>query len=158
MRRGVFVCLLATACGDRPAVTPRPRETPPAEAASGPALLPYDQGAAEQPSRAATPRNPFRFARRRAAARAEDAGPPLPPADGLPELPLPLAQPPLRLLGVVTTDKGQRIAVISVGADLVLARSGEQVAGRFAVTAIGEESVELTDALVEATVIRLELP
>ncbi len=72
-------------------------------------------------------------------------------------LPLPLAQPPLRLLGFVTLTDGTRVAVLSVGSDLVMARVGEVVAGRFRVVSIGEEAVDLTDAVGERPV-RLALP
>jgi hypothetical protein len=60
-------------------------------------------------------------------------------------LPLPIARPPLRLLGLVTTWDGQKVAVISLGADLVLARTGEKFGARFAVTSIAEDGVEVTD-------------
>jgi hypothetical protein len=82
---------------------------------------------------------------------------PLPPPDGLPEVPLPIAAPPLRLLGIATRADGSRVAVMLVGGDLVLARQGERLASRYTVEAIGDESVELTDAVGERPM-RLDLP
>ena len=124
----------------------------------GPVLRQYTPGSGAIPP-AQSGRNPFRFAHRSASAAGNgEPLPPLPPPDGLPELPLPLAQPPLRLLGVVTEADGGRVAVISVGGDLVLARVGDRVAGRFSVTTIGEETVELTDTLAPDAPVQLALP
>jgi hypothetical protein len=67
----------------------------------------------------------------------------------LPELPLHLPDSNVRLLGIVggdTADAG-RTAILSVGGDLVLARNGETVAGRYRVVSVGEESVDLIDAV-----------
>jgi hypothetical protein len=103
-------------------------------------------------------RNPFMFGTRHATDRARmTAQAPLPPPDGLPMLPLPLATPPLRLLGFVTLTDGARVAVLTVGSDLVMARVGEVVARRFRVVEIGEQTVALTDAVGERPV-RLSLP
>ena len=158
MRRGsLLVCLLLGGCGQPPAQGAAAPGAPPAAPVDpGPSLQPYGPRTTAPGVAAAGSRNPFDYATR--AAGRPDRLPPLPPPDGLPELPLPLAQPPLRLLGLVTEDSGQRIAVIGVGADLVLARTGEQVAGRFSVTAIGEETVELADTLAGHRTLRLTLP
>ena len=104
-------------------------------------------------------RNPFRFGgpTRSVDATLTRAAQPLPPADGLPLLPLPLAQPPLRLLGVVTLTGGTKMAVISVGSDVLLAQTGETLVSRFRVGRIGEDTVELTDAVGERPM-RLALP
>ena len=104
-------------------------------------------------------RNPFRFAGsgQVEAGSGRSARTPLPPPDGLPVLPLPLAQPPLRLLGFVTLTDGTKVAVLSIGSDLVMARVGEVLAGRFRVAQIGEDAVELTDAVGDRP-IRLALP
>jgi hypothetical protein len=103
-------------------------------------------------------RNPFRFGGSTRSAGATVAPvAPLPPPDGLPLLPLPLAQPPLRLLGVVTLTNGAKMAVISVGSDVLLAQTGETLVSRFRVGPVGEDAVELTDAVGERT-IRLALP
>ena len=72
-------------------------------------------------------------------------------------LPLPLAQPPLRLLGLLTYADGGRVAVLSVGSDLVMARTGEVLANRFRVGSINEDSVTLIDAVGQRP-IRLALP
>jgi hypothetical protein len=148
-----LVGVSAAACeagADRPA----PRNPP---TASAPAAESLDQrlNAGDRPAPVASSRNPFRFAVREAARpRAER---PLPPAEGLPELPLPIATPPLRLLGIATRSDGSRVAVMLVGGDLVLARQGERLASRYTVSSIGDESVELTDALGERPM-RLDLP
>lgn len=81
----------------------------------------------------------------------------MPSPEGLPELPLPLAKPPLRLLGLVTLTDGARVAVILVGSDLTLARAGDLIGNRFRVNSIGDEAVELIDAVGQQP-IRLALP
>jgi hypothetical protein len=77
--------------------------------------------------------------------------PPLPPPEGLPELPLPVVGPQMRLLGIISGHETPpvRIAVLSVGADLVLARVGDAVAVRYKVEAISEDGVSLVDAAAE---------
>ncbi len=93
-----------------------------------------------------------------AAGSGQSARAPLPPPDGLPVLPLPLAQPPLRLLGFVTLTDGTKVAV-AVGRQ----RSGDGPRRRstspdaFVSPSIGEDAVELTDAVGERPV-RLALP
>jgi hypothetical protein len=72
-------------------------------------------------------------------------------------LPLPIAAPPLKLLGIATLADGARVAMLRVGADLVLAREGETVAGRYLVKAVSDDGVDLTDAIGERPV-RLDLP
>ena len=104
-------------------------------------------------------RNPFRFARpgRVDAGTRQALQPSLPPPEGLPMLPLPLAQPPMRLLGFVTMTDGTRVAVMSIGSDLTMIRVGETLAGRFRVSRIGEDAVELIDAVGDRPV-RFSLP
>jgi hypothetical protein len=77
--------------------------------------------------------------------------PPLPPPEGLPELPLPVVGPPVRLLGIITGRENPpvRTAVLSVGADLVLAHIGDAVAVRYKVEAISDDGVSLVDAAAE---------
>jgi hypothetical protein len=79
--------------------------------------------------------------------------PPLPPPDGLPELPLPMPMvgPPVRLIGIITGSERPpvRTAVLSVGADLVLAHVGDAVAVRYKVEAISDDGVSLVDAAAE---------
>lgn len=152
--------LLAVLVGAAAAGCDAVAERPPSRARSTappPPVEAFDQRLAsrEQPPPVSSNRNPFRFGvsepGRRPAVR------PLPPPDGLPEVPLPLAAPPLRLLGVATRTDGSRVAVMLVGGDLVLARQGERLASRYTVTSIGDESVELTDAVGERPM-RLDLP
>jgi hypothetical protein len=104
-------------------------------------------------------RNPFRFGSSQSglAAASRRGLSPLPPPEGLPLLPLLLAQPPLRLLGLVTLTNGTKMAAISVGSDLILAQAGEVLVNRFRVDRIGEDAVELIDAVGERP-IRLALP
>lgn len=105
-------------------------------------------------------RNLFRFGRSGGGGgrTADTSGlPPLPPPDGLPMLPLPIAQPALRLLGLLTFADGAKVAVLSIGADLVMARTGELVGSRFRVVSISDDSVELDDAVGQRP-IRLSLP
>lgn len=129
-------------------------------AAQGPAVELLRQRAIAPASWVEPKRNPFRYGRPSGSgsgAAASSGLPPLPPPDGLPVLPLPLPQPPLRLLGLLTFADGGRVAVMAVGTDLVLARTGEVLAGRFRVGPITDDSVELTDAVGERP-IRLALP
>ena len=65
----------------------------------------------------------------------------MPPPDGLPELPLPIARPALRLLGLVTTEDCQKLAVINMGSDLLLVKIGEQFGRRFSLTSIADDGV-----------------
>jgi hypothetical protein len=149
----VFVAAAAAGC-DAAANRPAPRTPVPATA---PATDTFDGRLAvrERPVPVSSNRNPFRFGASVGGGRA--GGRPLPPPEGLPELPLPIAAPPLRLLGIATHSDASRVAVMMVGGDLVLAREGERLASRYTVTAIGDESVELTDAVGERPV-RLDLP
>jgi len=118
------------------------------------------RGLDAQPAFSPPTRNPFRFATSglgEGSGSGRSARAPLPPPDGLPVLPLPLAQPPLRLLGFVTLTDGTKVAVLSIGSDLVMARVGDVLARRFRVAQIGEDAVELTDAVGDRP-IRLALP
>lgn len=98
---------------------------------------------------AAGSRNPFRFGE--SSAPATGAGrdlPPLPPPDGLPELPLPIVQPTIRLLGIAM-DAGAGTAVLTIGSDLVLARPGDLLGGRYRVEQVGESEVTLLDVTTD---------
>jgi hypothetical protein len=70
-------------------------------------------------------------------------------ADSLPELPLPLPDSNVRLLGIAggQTPEAGRTAILTVGNDLVLVREGETVGGRYRVVRVGEESADLLDAV-----------
>jgi hypothetical protein len=98
-------------------------------------------------------RNPFVFGGTdgRRAARGKLA--PLPPAESLPELPLPLAQPVLQLIGIASdeTSTPTRTAIITVAGDLQLAREGDTIVGRYRVTRIDAQSVELLDSVAQQT-------
>lgn len=108
----------------------------------------------------ASGRNPFSFGRAGDGDGSRTTRPslaPLPPPDGLPVLPLPLAQPSLRLLGLVSFADGSKVAVIAVGSDLQMVRVGEVLANRFSVSAIDKDAVDLVDAVGDRPV-RLSLP
>lgn len=145
------------ACGTPP---PPSSERPAASAVrveANPGVRVY-RGLDAPPAVAPAARNPFRFGV--AGAPSSDGrreATPLPPPDGLPTLPLPLARPPLRLLGLVTLTDGSKVAVISVGSDLTLAHAGDLVANRFRLGAIAEDAVEITDVLGESS-FSLKLP
>jgi hypothetical protein len=96
-------------------------------------------------------RDPFTFGMTQAERIDPKMLPPLPPPEGLPELPLPQIGPPLRLLGIITGRETPpvRTAVFSVGPDLVLAQVGDPVAVRYKVEAISEDGVSLVDAAAE---------
>lgn len=96
-------------------------------------------------------RDPFSFGMTPAVRIDPRALPPLPPPEGLPELPLPEIGPQVRLLGIVTGRETPpvRTAVLSVGADLVLAHVGDAVAVRYTVEEISDDGVSLVDAAVQ---------
>jgi hypothetical protein len=110
-------------------------------------------GRARMPELAPVGRNPFRFGAVPAASTARSR---MPPADTLPELPLPLPRPALRLLGIAQ-EGAEKTAVLSVAGDLVLAHEGDHIAGRFLISRITQDAVELTDPAAGAT-IRVPLP
>jgi hypothetical protein len=96
-------------------------------------------------------RDPFTFGMTQALRIDPKTLPPLPPPDGLPELRLPVVGPPVRLLGIMTGRETPpvRTAVLSVGADLVLAHVGDAVAIRYKVEGISDDGVSLVDAAAE---------
>ncbi len=154
---GVWL-LAATACGEPRAASGPPLAKPaPGRAAAESPIGRLERGLAARPDPAGSPRNPFRFGGSDARGSGRSALPPLPPADSLPELPLPLAQPSLRLLGVSTLDDGTRVASILVGRDLVLAREGETLADRFRIGLVTDDAVEVIDAVGDRPM-RLSLP
>ena len=145
---------VCTACG---AAADADRQPPPGPRPATPEGAALEARlAVERPELVPSGRNPFRFGPATAAAARAARGP-LPPPDGLPELPLPIVTPPLKLLGIATLADGARVAVLRVGADLVLAREGETVGNRFRVGRVADTAVELTDAVGERLV-RLDLP
>ena len=158
----VAAMLVIGACSQADPRLPQREARVPPLAAPGPdlAVERLHRALDAPPALSLAARNPFRFA---GSGQTTGPGPrrstrvPLPPPDGLPVFPLPLAQPPLRLLGFVTFADGAKVAVVSVGSDLVMARVGDVLASRFRVGRIGEETVDLTDAVGERP-IHLALP
>jgi hypothetical protein len=103
-------------------------------------------------------RDPFRFGSGSPPRRAASATlAPLPAAEDLPELPLPLAAPPLKLVGIATETGGARVAMLRVGGDLELARPGDVLAGRYRVVGVADDGVDLVDAVGDRP-LRLALP
>lgn len=105
-------------------------------------------------------RNPFEFASAASRARAAE-GP------AVLEAPAPAvgpAQPALRLIGVAEDMPGaadpRRTAIIAGGGDVVLARIGDVVDGRYRVARIGDDAVDLEDisASGESAAVHLTLP
>jgi hypothetical protein len=102
----------------------------------------------EMPAEPSVRRNLFRFGHATSGERSADrrhGGPP-----DLPELPLPLPKPAIRVLGVATDDGAdgsppRRTAILSVGGELVLAPEGTLVAGRYRILSIGARDVQLVD-------------
>lgn len=154
---GVAIVTALAAAGCTAVADRQPPSDPPPAVAPAGAPLDARLAATERPAPAASGRNPFRFGGSPAARAGRGAQAPLPPPDGLPELPLSIAAPPLKLLGIATLADGARVAMLRVGADLVLAREGETVAGRYLVKAVSDDGVDLTDAIGERPV-RLDLP
>lgn len=111
--------------------------------------------AAPAPHRSA--RNPFRFGHRidtadRPAAPARPAaiGEPASTAAAPPDAAARAPAPTLRLIGIAIADDaegGERTAAISVSGELMLVRVGGSVAGRYLVSAITPDVVELADRL-----------
>lgn len=158
-RVALGVCLLAAAaCGEPRAASGPPTAKPaPNRAAEESPIGRLERGLAARPDPTGSPRNPFRFGGGESRGSRRSDLPPLPSADSLPELPLPLAQPSLRLLGVSTLDDGIRVASILVGRDLVLAREGETLADRFRIGRVTDDAVEVIDAVGDRPM-RLSLP
>ena len=104
-------------------------------------------------------RNLFRFGSKPAPPRSTP-----PPVVEIPPSPVveqPPAPPPLpmRLAGVATDQNGAettRTAVLSTFSGVVLARPGDEVLGRFRVTAVEEDAVELV-TIADGTPVRLTL-
>lgn len=139
-----------------------PPRTPPAKTAPSPSPIErLSSMHGRVPAPADTKRNPFEFgannARGRGGAGARGG------QDGdLPELPMPLPRPQIRLLGIAT-DEGdekepfKRSAVLVVGGELVIAPPGTVLAGRFRLVEVGEREVEIVDE-IDKSVERLPLP
>jgi hypothetical protein len=92
-------------------------------------------------------RDPFRF--RAAAARPTPAPVPMPAPPAVTEEPQPVAPPPFTLSGIAEDSQGDvvvRTAVVAGGGELWLVRAGEKVEGKFEVTAVEADAVELIRA------------
>jgi len=99
-------------------------------------------------------RNPFRFV-----AQPPPATSPARLAEmAAPATPLP---PPVRLIGIAEASPGsadpERTAIVSLGGELLLVTPGESIGGRYRVTGIGAEAIELEDTL-DAQTLRIALP
>jgi Tfp pilus assembly protein PilP len=101
-------------------------------------------------------RNPFAFGSS-VPGQPGAGAPSMPDASTLPEAPLPLPEPDLKLLGIAADAKTGRTAVISAAGDLVLAKEGETIAERYRVTRVGEDAVDLVDAVGNRP-LQLKLP
>ena len=99
-------------------------------------------------------RDLFTFGGHSSGTPAPDGAGPGARAGPLPELPLPLAVPDIRLLGIAATNgrPPARTAVLSIDGELVLAGVGDQLGGRYTVAAIGEDFADLIDAVGGRTV------
>ena len=140
-------------CVAEPATPPARREvaasrTTPARAGAVESIRSVERQADAPPVHG---RDPFAFGMTPAVRLDPKTLPPLPPPEGLPELPLPMVGPPVRLIGIITGRERppMRTAVLSVGADLVLAHVGDAVAVRYRVEAISDDGVSLVDAAAE---------
>jgi hypothetical protein len=69
--------------------------------------------------------------------------------ESLPELPLPIPASDLRLIGIagaVDPDRG-RMAIVTVGNDLIFAQAGDTIAERYRVVQVGDDSLDVVDAV-----------
>ncbi len=101
----------------------------------------------KRPKPVARERNPFEFGSDAPRGGRAPVAPDVPPAS-LQELPLQLPPADLRLIGIVgTDDAGQFTAIVTIGNDLVFARAGDTIASRYRVVAVGEDSLDVIDAV-----------
>ena len=94
-------------------------------------------------------RNPFRFGTD--APRSAAAAPVTPGVspETLPELPLPIPASDLRLIGIAGGEgpDAHPTALVTNRTDLVLARIGDTIAARYRVVRVGEDSLDVIDAV-----------
>jgi hypothetical protein len=142
-------------CGaDSPAPAPERTRVRPLMLLSRPEvepLKPIHSRPSKPPGRT---RNPFTFGTEQPMERHTGPLPPLPPPEGLPELPLPLpAAPAIRLIGLAAGRETPpvRMAILNVNDDLVLAHVGDTILGRYTLVGIGDEAVELRDSASNET-------
>ena len=144
----VGFCVAGAACRQEPPAPPvRPGIARPLFGARQEIEPEPIKSRAEAPAPPAAMRDPFAFGAPEAPRARHGALPPLPPAAGLPELPLPLPQADVSLIGVAEGHESPpvRTAILSMAGEAVLARVGDVVAGRYTVMAIDAEAVDLLD-------------
>jgi hypothetical protein len=119
---------------------PRPRSAPPVERVR-------DWTNAGAPKPAGPDRNPFTFGDRGARSARSAPLPPGVSAESLPELPLPVPGSDLRLIGIAGGEgpDAQPTAIVTVGNDLVFAKAGDTIAGRYRVVRVSEDSLDVID-------------
>jgi hypothetical protein len=120
---------------------PQRRSGPPVER-----IRAWTNAAAPKPS--GRVRNPFTFEERDAGGGRSAPLPPGVSAESLPELPLPIPGSDLRLIGIAGGEgpDAQWTAIVRVGNDLVLAKGGDTIAGRYQVVRVSEDSLDVLDA------------
>lgn len=150
-----WLALGLSGCGaDSPAPAPRRTNARPLMLLSRPdvePLKPIHSRPSEPPGRT---RNPFTFGATQPTERHTGPLPPLPPPEGLPELPLPIpAAPAIRLIGLAAGRETPpiRMAILNVNDDLVLAHVGDTILGRYTLVRIGDDAVELHDSVSNET-------
>jgi hypothetical protein len=93
-------------------------------------------------------RNPFKFGNAVSGASSDAPVAPGVSPDALPELPLPLPASDLRLIGIAGADDDHGFtAIVTVGNELVLAREGDTITDRYRVIRVGEDSLDVIDAV-----------
>jgi hypothetical protein len=150
-----WLALGLSGCGaDSPAPAPRRTNARPLMLLSRPEvepLKPIHSRPSEPPGRT---RNPFTFGTEQPIERHTGPLPPLPPPEGLPELPLPLPPAPaIRLIGLAAGPETPpvRMAILNVNDDLVLAHVGDTILERYTLVRIGDDVVELRDSASNET-------
>jgi len=142
-------------CGaDLPAPAPERTRVRPLMLLSRPEVEPLKPIHARPSKPPGRTRNPFTFGTEQPVERHTGPLPPLPPPEGLPELPLPLpAAPAIRLIGLAAGRETPpvRMAILNVNDDLVLAHVGDTILGRYTLVGIGDEAVELRDSASNET-------
>lgn len=103
-------------------------------------------------------RNPFLFASKAQPTTVAPHGVELLAPPPVPAAP---AAPPVKLIGVAEDGNGPnlvRTAILSMGGELLFAKEGEPVgAGRYRISAIGPDAIELEDT-AESRTVRIALP
>ncbi|MEO8078370.1 MAG: hypothetical protein ABI818_18730 [Acidobacteriota bacterium] len=144
----------AAAVTQQPRVGPAPRPTPESVQLDALASEVQSQATRLRQRLASAPapqvpiRNPFVFSSRRAEVRPAAARPlAAPPMETA--LPAPI-EPDLVLLGVAEQD-GIRTAMMAAGDELLMVTAGQPVGGRYSVSAVGPDDVELKELVTGVT-------